>query len=246
VAETDARDRFTGVRALVTGATSGIGRAISLALADGGARVLAVGRDVERTKGIGATLAALGPGHGAVSGDVMNAEFLSELARETVTWSGGRLSLLVCSAGHHEPAPVEQTTAAGFDAAVGVNLRAPFLLTSALLPALRSARGMIVFVNSSIVKHPRAGIAAYAASKAGLRAFADCLRTEVSQDGVRVLSIFPGRTATPMQHERYRLEGLEYRPERLLQPEDVAAAVLTAFESRGEVTELKLRPLHRV
>lgn len=240
------QQRFTGVRALVTGATSGIGRAISLALAAGGGRVLAAGRDAERTRAVGAELSALGSGHAAVIGDFMNTAFLGELAQEALTWSGGRLSLLVCSAGHHDPAPVERTSAASFDAAVGINLRAPFLLTGAMLPALRSARGMIALVNSSIVKHPRAGIAAYAASKAGLRAFADCLRTEVSQDGVRVLSIFPGRTATPMQRERYRLEGLEYRPERLLQPEDVAAAVLAAFESRGEVTDLELRPLHRV
>jgi NAD(P)-dependent dehydrogenase (short-subunit alcohol dehydrogenase family) len=238
--------RFTGVQALVTGATSGIGRATSLALAAGGARVLAVGRDPERTRSVGAELSALGPGHRTVSGDFMNATFLSELAQEALAWSQGRLSLLVCSAGHHDPAPIEQTPAASFDAAVGVNLRAPFLLTGALLPALRTTRGMIALVNSSVVKQPRAGIAAYAASKAGLRAFADCLRTEVTQDGIRVLSIFPGRTATPMQRERYRLEGLDYLPERLLQPEDVAAAVLGAFESRGEVTDLELRPLHRV
>jgi NAD(P)-dependent dehydrogenase (short-subunit alcohol dehydrogenase family) len=240
------QQRFMGVQALVTGATSGIGRAISLALATGGARVLAVGKDEERTRAVGAELSGLGPGHRTVSGDLMSTAFLSELAHETLTWSHERLSLLVCSAGHHDPAPVEQTPAASFDAAVGINLRAPFLLTGALLPALRTARGMIALVNSSIVKYPRAGVAAYAASKAGLRAFADCLRAEVSEDGIRVLSIFPGRTATPMQRERYRLEGLEYRPERLLQPEDVAAAVLSAFKSQGEVTDLELRPLHRV
>jgi NAD(P)-dependent dehydrogenase (short-subunit alcohol dehydrogenase family) len=237
--------RFTNVQALVTGASSGIGRAISLTLAAGGARVLAAGRDEERIRAVGAELSELGSGHRIVGGDFMNTAFLSELAGQTLAWSQGRLALLVCSAGHHDPAPVERTPAASFDAAMGINLRAPFLLTGALLPALRTGRGMIVLVNSSIVKHPRAGAAAYAASKAGLRAFADCLRLEVSQDGIRVLSIFTGRTATPMQRERYRLEGLEYRPERLLQPEDVAEAVLSAFESRGEVTDLDLRPLHR-
>jgi NAD(P)-dependent dehydrogenase (short-subunit alcohol dehydrogenase family) len=246
MAQLMSQQRFTGVQALVTGATSGIGKAISLALAGGGARVLAAGGDAERTRAVGVELSELGPGHHTVRGDLMNTAFLGELARETLAWSQGRLSLLVCSAGHHQPASVEQTEPATFDAAVGINLRAPFLLTGALLPALRTARGMITFINSSIVKHPRAGIAAYAASKAGLRALADCLRTEVSQDGIRVLSVFPGRTATPMQRERYGLEGLEYHPERLLQPEDVAAAVLGAFESRGEVTDLELRPLHRV
>jgi NAD(P)-dependent dehydrogenase (short-subunit alcohol dehydrogenase family) len=246
MAQIMSQQRFTGVRALVTGATSGIGQAISLALAGGGARVLAVGADEERTRAVGAALSGLGSGHHTVRGDLMSAAFLSELAHETMTWSEGRLSLLVCSAGHHEAASIEQTPATSFDATVAVNLRAPFLLTGSLLPAIRAARGMIAFVNSSIVKHPRPGIAAYAASKAGLRGFADCLRTEVSGDGVRVLSIFLGRTATPMQRARYGLEGLEYRPERLLQPDDVAAAVLGAFESPGEVTDLELRPLHRV
>jgi NAD(P)-dependent dehydrogenase (short-subunit alcohol dehydrogenase family) len=240
-----ASSRFTDVQALVTGATGGIGRAISLMLAAGGARVLAAGRDSERIGAIAAELSEYGAGHRAVSGDFMNAAFLSDLAAQTLSWSQGRLSLLVCSAGHYDPVPVERTPVASFDAAVGINLRAPFLLTGALLPALRTARGMVALVNSSVVKHPRAGTAAYAASKAGLRTFADCLRLEVSEDGIRVLSIFLGRTATAMQRERYRLEGIEYRPERLLQPEDVAAAVLSAFESPGEVTELDLRPLHR-
>jgi len=240
------QQRFTDVQVLVTGATSGIGRAISLALAAGGARVLAAGRDEDRIRALGAELSELGTGHRTVSGDFMDTAFLNDLAGQALEWGQGRLSLLVCSAGHHDPAPIERTTAASFDAAVGINLRAPFLLTGALLPALRNARGMVVLVNSSIVKHPRAGAAAYAASKAGLRAFANCLRHEVGRDGIRVLSIFAGRTATPMQRERYRLEGLEYHPERLLQPEDVAAAVLGAFESRGEVTDLDLRPLHRV
>src|SRR5262245_1590426 len=149
--------RFTGVQALVTGATGGIGRAISIALAADGARVLAAGRDDERTRAIGVELSAFGSGHRAMSGDLMNTAFLSELAHEAVTWSDGRLSLLVCSAGHHQPAPVEQTPAASFDSAMGINLRAPFLLTGALLPALRAARGMIALVNSSIVKHPRPG-----------------------------------------------------------------------------------------
>jgi NAD(P)-dependent dehydrogenase (short-subunit alcohol dehydrogenase family) len=105
---------------------------------------------------------------------------------------------------------------------------------------------MVVVVNSSVVNGPRPGVAAYAASKAGLRAFADCLRTEVSADGIRVLSIFPGRTATPMQRDRYEREGLEYRHERLMQPKDVADAVLVAFGSSAEVTEIHLRPMHKV
>jgi NAD(P)-dependent dehydrogenase (short-subunit alcohol dehydrogenase family) len=171
---------------------------------------------------------------------------LSSLAERGAEFCQGTLSLLVLCAGHHEPAAVEATSVESFDAAIATNLRAPFLLSAALLPALRAARGMVVLVNSSVVGNARPGVAAYAASKAGLRMFADCLRSEVSADGMRVLSIFPGRTATPMQRDRYEREGLEYRPERLMQPDDVARVVLDAFASRAELTEIHLRPLHQV
>ncbi len=238
--------RVAGVHALVTGATSGIGRALAVGLAKRAARVLVVGRDVERTESTQAELEALSPGHLALTGDLTSDAFLTSLAERATQWAAGELALLVLCAGHHEPATVENTSSAAFDAAIATNLRAPFLLTAALLPALRAARGMVVVVNSSVLNGPRPGVAAYAASKAGLRTFADCLRTEVNPDGVKVLSIFPGRTATPMQRDRYQRDGLEYRPERLMQPEDVADAVLAAFGSSAEVTEIHLRPMHKV
>lgn len=238
--------RFAPVSALVTGATSGIGRAIAIGFAARGARLLTVGRDPERSRSVHAELGGADAGHRALVGDLTQVSFLNELSQQALEWANGALSLLVLCAGHHEPAPVEQTSAASFDAAIATNLRAPFLLTGALLPALRAARGMVVLVNSSVVNHPRAGVAAYAASKSGLRTFADCLRAEVNADGVRVLSLFPGRTATPMQQDRYERDGLPYQPERLMQPEDVAGAVLHAFGSSAEVTDLHLRPMHKV
>lgn len=79
-----------------------------------------------------------------------------------------------------------------------------------------------MFINSSVGIVARGGIGPYAATKHALKAIADSLRDEVNKDGIRVLSIFLGRTATPMQEEVHRLEGKPYRPERLLQPEDVA------------------------
>lgn len=239
------KQELFGASALVTGATSGIGRAITLGLAAQGARLLAVGRDAERAKSTRDELARFPAAHRVLIGDLTTPAFLTALAEQTLEWGEGRLSILVLCAGHHEPATVEQTSAASLDAAFATNLRAPFLLTGALLPALRAARGQIVLVNSSVVNHPRAGTAAYAASKAALRMFADCLRVEVSGDGIRVLSVFPGRTATPMQQERYLHDGLDYRPERLMQPEDVAEAVLDAVRSSVDVTDLHLRPQHR-
>ena len=92
------------------------------------------------------------------------------------------------------------------------NLRGPYLLTQALLPLLKLRRGQIVFMNSSAGLDARANVAQYAASKHALKAIADSLREEINRDGIRVLSVFPGRTATPMQQQLHVLEGRPYQP----------------------------------
>jgi NADP-dependent 3-hydroxy acid dehydrogenase YdfG len=85
----------------------------------------------------------------------------------------------------------------------------------------------------------------YAASKHALRALADGLRDEVNKKGVRVITVFPGRTATPMQEAVHRYEGRPYDAERFLQPEDVAAAAVNALAlpRTAEVTDLHIRPM---
>jgi NAD(P)-dependent dehydrogenase (short-subunit alcohol dehydrogenase family) len=232
-----------GAVALVTGASSGIGQAIAQALAEHGARVLLVGRDLTT---LDATRAKL-PGrerHELAVVDLADVAALAALAKSASAFGGGRLDLLVHCAGSHETGSVEQTSASAFDALIATNLRAPFVLTGALLPALRQARGDVVLVNSSVLAYPRPGVAAYAASKAGLRGFADSLRAEVNGDGIRVLSVFPGRTATPMQQAQFEREGRSYRPELLLQPGEVASAILSAvcLGETAELTELYVRP----
>jgi NADP-dependent 3-hydroxy acid dehydrogenase YdfG len=88
-------------------------------------------------------------------------------------------------------------------------------------------------------------VAQYSATKHALKAIADSLREEVNAEGVRVVSVYPGRTATPMQAEVHELEGKPYKPERLMQPADVAEVVLTALTlpRTTEVTDLMVRPM---
>lgn len=81
-------------------------------------------------------------------------------------------------------------------------------------------------MNSSIWQQARAGLSQYAATKYALKAFTDSLRDEVNGDGIRVLSMFLGRTATPMQADLHEHQGVPYHPEHLIQPEDVAMTVL--------------------
>jgi NADP-dependent 3-hydroxy acid dehydrogenase YdfG len=119
------------------------------------------------------------------------------------------------------------------------------VLTRLCLPALRASHGQVVFVNSTQGIAAGRGVGAYAASKHALRALADSLRQEVNADGVRVLSVYPGRTATPLQAAVFAAEGRAYAPEALMQPEDVAAMVLAAvtLPRTAEVTEIMMRPM---
>lgn len=227
----------------MTGAGTGIGRAIAQALAQAGLRLVLVGRRPEPLQETAVAIRALGGSADVRPADASDPaavdDLLSAIARDPA-----RLDVLVHAAGVHALGRIEESGVEQLDALYASNLRAPFLLTRAALPLLRQARGEIVFVNSSVVFGARAGVGPYGATKQGLRALADSLRDEVNAEGIRVLTVFPGRTATPTQEEIHRQEGRPYRPEHMLQPEDVAAIILAALRlpRTAEVTELRIRP----
>lgn len=226
--------RFAGRRAIVTGASSGIGAAIASGLAAEGAAVTAVAR-APGPAAPGLAWAALDLASDAAIGDFVQAQ------------AGGALDLLVLAAGLLEGGGVAETPIAHLDRQLQVNLRAPWLLVQGLLPALRRGEGQVVLVNSSVWLNAKAGGAGYAASKYALRAFADALRAEVNPDGIRVVSVYPGRTASRMQEALHAAEGAPYRPERLLQPQDVAASLLAALAlpRTAEITDLHIRPARK-
>jgi NADP-dependent 3-hydroxy acid dehydrogenase YdfG len=227
--------------ALVTGASSGIGRAIAVALAATGTSLALVGRRADALREVAGQAATRAETYVL---DLTDDDELAALAARIQDDFGG-LDVLVHSAGAVALGPVSSAPVADLDTQYRVNLRAPYVLTQLCLPLLREAGGQIVFVNSSAgVARAREGVSQYSATKHALRALADSVRDEVNSDGIRVLSVFPGRTATPMQELVHGFEGREYRPEKLMQPEDVAAAVVAAvaLPRSAEVTELDLRP----
>jgi len=228
---------------VVTGASSGIGRAIAIALASAGAHVCAVAR---RRSELEATAErADGPGRFSLHvADLVVDDEVAELARALLAREGG-VDVLVHSAGAHSLGAVENAPVDEFDRLYAANVRAPYVLTQALLPSLRANEGQIVFVNSTAGLNARANVSQFAATQHALRAVADSLREEINQDGVRVVSVYPGRTATPRQDKIHALEGKDYAPERLMQPEDVASVVVTALTlpRTGELTDVKVRPM---
>jgi NAD(P)-dependent dehydrogenase (short-subunit alcohol dehydrogenase family) len=123
------------------------------------------------------------------------------------------------------------------------NVRGTYLLTQLLLPRL-SDNPSIVVLNSTQGLRASADTAPFAASMHALRALTDALRDEVNERGIRVTSVYPGRTATPRQEDLYSRKGSQYRPELLLQPDDIAAVVSTVVQlpATAEVTDIHIRP----
>ena len=127
---------------------------------------------------------------------------------------------------------------------LAVNVVAPAVLTRVALPALRAARGTVVFVNSGAGLSASPQWSAYAASKHALKALADALRAEEQEYGVRVTTVYPGRTATPMQQKVHEQEGRSYDAADWIDPATVTSAILHVLDLGADATisDLTIRP----
>ncbi|EON31463.1 short chain dehydrogenase [Gordonia terrae C-6] len=165
-----------------------------------------------------------------------------EAAVEAIT----ELDVLVHNAGVASSLePVAETPVEEWHHILEVNLVAVAELTRLLLPALRTAGGHVVFINSGAGRRVNAGWTPYAASKFGVRALADGLRAE--EPTLRVTSVFPGRIDTDMQRDIVAIEGNEYDGSKFLRPATVARAVVQAVHTPADAhpEEIVLRPTGR-
>jgi NADP-dependent 3-hydroxy acid dehydrogenase YdfG len=229
--------------AVVTGASSGVGRSIALALANEGADVVLLGRNMSRLRAVAEKCAQLGSRTVCHKVDLLRAAAIPKIKAQ-ITKAFGGVDILIHSAGAIARSNVDTASLADFDWQYQCNLRAPFALTQAFLPTLKKRRGQIVFLNSTVGLVGVAGLSQYSATKHGLKALADSLREELNPHGVKVLSIFLGRTATPMQAKVHEWEGKSYRPGQLIQPDQVASVVIGALTlgPEAEVTDVRMRP----
>jgi short-subunit dehydrogenase len=211
---------------LLTGAGSGIGAVLTDVLHARGDSLVLVARSGERA----ADLAARWPGAQVLVADLAVAGSLESLQLPE------SLDSVVHAAGAVDLGTVEQLSAQQWREQLDVNLLAPAELTRLALPALRAAKGTVVFVNSGAGLRANPEWAAYAASKHGLRALADALRAEEREHGVRVTSVFPGRTATPMQERVHDQEGKEYDASDWIRPETVADAIVHVLDLPRDAT----------
>ncbi|OKK06673.1 short-chain dehydrogenase [Streptomyces sp. CB03234] len=223
---------------MITGAGSGIGAAVARRLHERGDDLVLLARDAGRAKELADTY----PGARTLVGDLANPDRLSwAFSHQTLP---DRLDSLLHIAGVVDLGRVGDLTTKAWRSQLEVNLIAPAELTRLLLPQLRVSQGHVVFVNSGAGLNAHAEWSAYAASKHGLKALADSLRQEEHGNGVRVTSVYPGRTASPMQAKVHQQEGKEYDASRWIDPESVATAILTAIDlpRDAEINDLTVRP----
>jgi len=223
---------------LITGAGSGIGEALADQLTARGDELWLLVRDAGRA----AQLRERFPGAQTLVGDLADPARLSwAFSHQSVP---PQLDALIHVAGIVELGSVADTPVSTWQQQLNVNAVAPAELTRLMLPALRTARGHVVFVNSGAGLRVSPEWGSYGASKFAVRAIADALREEERPYGVRVTTVYPGRTATPMQEKVHQQEGSAYDAARWIDPASVATTILAALDlpRDAELTELTVRP----
>lgn len=194
--------------AIVTGATSGIGHATALRLAEAGAQVVAVGRNAQRLKEVSKEIEGKGGEVLTIRADVTVQPIARRIIAQALDRFGG-IDVLVNAAGHIANGTIENTPLADWDAMMNVNLRAVFILMQQAVPSLIERKGNIINVSSVTGLRAFPGVLAYCVSKAGLDQLTRCAALELASKGVRVNAVNPGVVVTEI-HKRGGMSQKDY------------------------------------
>src|SRR5258707_8515302 len=183
--------------ALITGATSGIGRAVADKLAQSGVHVMVVGRNVERGERAIAELRAAGAQADFIASDLRDAASARAVARKAVELGGGRVDILINNAGIFPFGPTHEMSEESFDDVYALNVKAPYFLVAELAPLMtRRGKGAIVNVSTMVADYGAAGLSFYGSSKAAINLLTKAWAAEYGPSGVRVNAVSPGPTRT--------------------------------------------------
>jgi len=225
---------LTGKIALITGATGGIGGAAARLLASRGAHVIASGRDSQRGASLVKEIAEAGGSARFVAADLADLESLRRLAA-----AAGAVDVLVNNAALFPVAPTTEQAVAGFDEAFAANVRAPYFLTAALVPAMvAKGAGGIVNVSTMAASVGMPGLSTYSATKGAVEALTRTWAAEFSPAGVRVNTVSPGPTRTDMVMSSMGEEGAVQVAgttllKRLAAPEEIAEVIAFLASDRS-------------
>lgn len=190
---------LAGRRALITGATQGLGRDMAVTFARARVEIAVHGPTLPETEGTVQAIRDLGGRACAVAADLLDTSAIRPMVESAVAQLGG-IDILINNAGIGAVSSVAEMDEAYWDRMIDIDLKAPFLVTKFALETLSKSRGggRIIFISSTAAKTADATFSAYAAAKAGILGFARCLAAEVGQLGITVNAICPGWIDTPL------------------------------------------------
>ncbi len=230
---------LAGKVSIVTGASRGIGKAISILLAQSGSRVVLAARSEPQLKSVSEEISSQHGEAWVIPTDLTVDQEMERLVQQTLKeW--GSVDVLINNAGSGKMAPVVKAKVSDWDETFRVNLRAPMFLSKLVLPTMMErGEGSIINISSVSGKSGQANGSAYSASKFGLMGFTQSLYEEVREYGIRVAAICPGFVDTPMIPQMRRMDR-----SKMIRPEDIAQTVLFVLTSPPTAcpVEITVRP----
>ena len=224
--------------AVITGASSGVGKSLAIQLSDAGYRVVLAARSEDKLNAIAEEIRSKGGDSLVVSTDVSHQEQINNLKDRSLEY--GDVSVVINNAGLGKFSKVEDVAIEDWDRQLDVNLRASFLVSQAFIPGMKQRlNGTLAFMNSVAGKKGYPYSAAYVASKYGMRGLADSFREELREDNIKVISIHPGAVDTPFWDGK----GENFPREEMLNTHTLAQSIIHAIQSPGNfaVEELVVR-----
>lgn len=229
--------------AVIVGATGGIGREVATHLLDAGMNLYLMGRKIDALRS-----------HLNLSENIedkmvnyckvdLNSE--DQIINAIDSIQEQEIDFFIYCAANFSYGSFENANIDDFDKSYRVNMRAPYLLIQKILPKIISAKGVIAILNSNVVMNSgNENLLHYASTKSGLKTMADCLRQELNNEEVCVVTFLMGKVATSMQQRVLEQKGLPYKAEKMVQPKQVAKLIYqTLTVSDGmEITDIHVRP----
>ena len=217
--------------AVITGASSGVGKSLAIQLSDAGYKVVLAARSENKLNAIAEEIQTKGGNCLVVPTDVSQPEQINNLKVRTLEY--GDVFVVINNAGLGKFCKIEDVTLEDWNRQLDVNLRASFLVSQAFIPGMKQReKGMLVFMNSVAGKKGYPYSAAYVASKFGMRGLADSMREELRENNIKVISIHPGAVDTPFWDKT----GVNFSREEMLDTSTLAQSIMHAIQSPGNFT----------